>query len=186
MQDGRTHSKPIVYVDLDGVCVDLFGAYYRAFGKPEPRDWTNWLEDFPSDWDYVYELIFENAPTFFRDLREYEWLDVLWETLSNVAEPVILTAGGRPVQCFSDKVVWIRRKFGTNFKDYIITSRKSDLASPGRFLIDDLPQHVKDFSDAGGTGFLFPQPWNQKSPDQQAFIERLPEMILSQMTGRET
>ena len=174
---------PIIYVDLDGVCTDLLGDLYRLFGKnypPErwPRTYHEIEQEFGFDERSFWQEVECRNPDFWSKMSEFPWVEHLFCRLNQFGTVVILTAPSRSKASVAGKIEWIRSRFNASFRDYIITSRKSDLAQSGRYLIDDSPTNVAEFSQAGGYGVLFPQPWNTPDPRPMQFVEDIQSILV--------
>jgi 5'(3')-deoxyribonucleotidase len=170
--------RPIVYVDLDGVCTDLLGDLYRVFAKPfPPPKWPMTYEDIQEQFglgrEEFWAEIDRRAPAFWSGMTEYPWCDELLTTVAEFGQLTVVTSPSSSSAACAGKVEWLLRKFGIDFRDFIITSRRSMLARPGRWLIDDAPEQVTAFNAAGGHGLLFPQPWNLSSGNPRSFITQL-------------
>lgn len=165
----------IVYVDLDGVCADLLGGLYATMGKPYPPAlWPRTNADATAQFRLCGKALWEEVErrneSFWSDLSEYPWFKELWNSLSQVARPVVLTSPSATARSVAGKIEWMRKRFGDSFQDYIITSRKADLSAPNRCLIDDSPENIANFREQGGVGILFPQPWNTPNPNPCRFV----------------
>lgn len=66
-----------------------------------------------------------------------------------------LTRGG-----IDGKIDWIRREIPAYSRRYFVGPEKHPCAGPGKFLLDDRDENVKEFGNAGGCGILVPRPWN--------------------------
>ncbi len=60
------------------------------------------------------------------------------------------------------KIVWLRQRFGPEFKSFLLGSQKYFCAAPGHVLIDDSDKNCKAFEKWGGKAILFPQYWNSR------------------------
>ncbi len=73
----------------------------------------------------------------------------------------LLTSPTEYGDCLAGKHDWILRNMPDFLHDqYLIGPTKSACASEGVVLIDDSPHNTKAFTEAGGSGITFPQPWN--------------------------
>jgi 5'(3')-deoxyribonucleotidase len=78
-------------------------------------------------------------------------------------EVVFCTAPIDDPACTAGKHGFLLDRFGSAFRDYVLTNRKDLLASPNHILIDDALHNVSAFVAKGGQACIFPQPWNTQS-----------------------
>lgn len=156
-----------IYFDLDDVMVDWLGGVARHFGM-----------------EYAYlarridtglkpeEVLNMSRGALFNHLDDEDfWANLspilrvleLWEELSQV-EGIhcrILTATIPKPACLAGKLRWMQEHLGgPPFKKYIITKLKSDLAAPGRLLLDDWEGNTSAFVAEGGEAIHFPAAGN--------------------------
>jgi 5'(3')-deoxyribonucleotidase len=160
----------IVFLDLDGVMVDFTRAAFKVLGCEEKLD--NWppgsyeIEDVAGvSMDAFWDTLDAQGPEFWATLPKLPWADELLKMVGDwVNDPwnqlFIATSPSRAPASAMGKVHWMRDYFGLKFRRYMLGSHKYLLAGPGRVLIDDSDAKVKKFVQFGGTGILFPQPWN--------------------------
>ncbi len=73
----------------------------------------------------------------------------------------ILTKPIEDPSCVAGKVEWIQRFLPNDMKDqYFIGAHKYLCAKEGTLLIDDNEDNINLFRNSGGSGILFPRPWN--------------------------
>ena len=160
-----TLKKPInVFLDLDGVMVDLDSGLHRAIGRGYP---TEILPDFEFK-QYIHQM-YADVVKSSGSLREF-WGNLpamtnYWELfdtiVANHGYPTILTATPKeyPVGCPEDveaaqgKRDWVARRLSANVP--VITTRsnrKQDFIVQGstNILIDDYLANIKRWRDAGG------------------------------------
>lgn len=118
-------AKPIVYIDLDGVIVDLVSEANKE-----------WLEN-EHNYSDLGELI-DNSPTVFANAKPIK--DAVWavKTLINSGEYevyILSTPAWSNIDCWSQKRVWIENHIPELFKRIILTHNKDLLV--GDYLIDD-------------------------------------------------
>lgn len=58
------------------------------------------------------------------------------------------------------KRIWLQRRLGKEFNNFIFTQHKHACAKPDSVLIDDNEENCKRFSEEEGLSICFPQPWN--------------------------
>ena len=165
-----------IYLDLDGVCCDFFGAVFRTMGNGFPPDhWPQRGADLPEVFgmpepEFWYELHRRN-PDLWATMDEFPWFNTLHRGLSAIAPVVFLSAPAVHADSVAGKVRWLQQRFGPLFEDYIITARKADVGRKGRLLVDDDPLVCKEFQRSGGMAIVFPQPWND-APGSPADLVR--------------
>jgi 5' nucleotidase, deoxy (Pyrimidine), cytosolic type C protein (NT5C) len=155
-----------ILLDIDGVLGDFYGQAFRAFNKPMPKTQAEWPERGRKlieaceleSWHHLHTVI----PGFWSEMPLLPGAEELIELVRNHSEPAgrrfnILTSPPVYAPALSDRMQWLNRlKF-----DGAIYCREKDLfAKPGRLLIDDTPQNCDAWQKAGGTAFLWRQPWN--------------------------
>ena len=164
-------TKPEIYLDMDGVCVDFIGAAFSAQGYDAEEMLKRWLEEHPGSlypeaiMDKPAEKFFTHqelhSSDFWANLEPYPWFEKLYEELNRIGHVVFLTAPTGAPGCVSGKHEWLINRFGNDFHDFIFTRHKNRLAHPNAFLVDDMPFNTAPFSERNGHGVLFPQIWNE-------------------------
>lgn len=171
--------KKQIFVDLDGVLVDFVVGAEAFYGKKHNH---------PEDWGFHYEEDWGMSPEeFWTGLDVNFWTNLPWTTdaelilaLVEPYDPVILTAPPLSGGGLVGKVAWIRKNLPAYFKDkrYLIGSGKQYAAHPAALLIDDKEENAEQFTEAGGTGILWPQPWNSNRHLIDTRIEWLQQQLL--------
>ncbi len=139
-------SRPVVYVDMDGVLVD-FDGYVRDFMTSEAR------EKFNGQYDQV-PGIFRRMQPMPGAIEAYGWLHANCDTY------VLSTSPWDSQDAASDKIAWIRRWLPVATKRVILTHCKHLLR--GDVLIDDratngADRFVGELVQFGGTAPLTPR-----------------------------
>ena len=113
--------KEIIYIDMDGVIVDFFGAHAKAL-KLNPHN------KFPQS-EYGFFERLEPMPNAVECIK--------WLIASPKYDVYILTAPSvmNPL-CYTEKRVWIEKHFGMDLVNKLIISPNKGL-SKGDYLIDD-------------------------------------------------
>jgi 5'(3')-deoxyribonucleotidase len=165
--------EPVIYLDLDGVCVDFVNASIQANGFDPDEIARKWSRDFKGEyrvWEVLgilredyWDTIALQGEDFWRDLEAYDWYDQLYGGLCEIAPVIFLSSSTRTPSCLSGKLHWLQDRFGVTFRDFIFTGQKQQLASPAALLVDDYGSNVESFRGAGGHAILFPQVWNQNN-----------------------
>lgn len=179
---------PHLFLDLDGVLADFTRASLRLHnGEHLLENWPVGERDIPKvlgiSRTAYWKQIDSAGQAFWESLEPYPWFDELIALAQETAPFALLTAPSLSPSSLAGKAAWIQKHFpkqnGRIFRDFLITSQKHLLATPGRVLIDDSEAMVQSFQNAGGHGILFPQVWNKhyEVQDSIAFIrDRLGEL----------
>lgn len=159
-----------VYIDLDGVLVDLGKGFLNFFGLEdpykEPRNLGNpdlfWMcrEQLPVDWfehlDFKFWENLEPTPFCF-ELME------LSERLFGEDFIEILSSPFDHVGCHSGKVSWVKKHFPwMRTKRIHLTHEKWRWATDTALLIDDRESNTEMFTKNGGHAYLVPANSNEK------------------------
>jgi len=161
----------IIYLDLDGPMVDWQGGVYKLFGEnPEKTDGMA-HEVLGVSKSEIWKRVYRAGSKWWAELEPTPWARELYDGLQKLGEVVILSSPSHIAAGSSGKVRWMKDFFNGNFRDYILTSRKELLAKPGDILVDDLEKNTTKFTDHGGTGILFPCPWNSARADVDRALE---------------
>lgn len=160
--------KPIVYIDLDGVLSDFVTGIHKAMGVE--YDIHNW--PYPREWDFFSHAPFSfaqaNAKCTSKFWAELPWMedgpDILG-VIQRYALPTDCAILTRPMDhlgSYTGKARWVNKHVPDFSKRLIPTwIDKHELAHPKAVLIDDRPESIAEFREAGGHGILVPRPWNE-------------------------
>lgn len=165
-----------IFVDIDGVLADFIGASFEAHGKKYdeatyPRLEWSIAKVLGITEDQFWERINAEEHTFWPFLHLYPWATELLVSVAPVAPVKLLSSPSRSHYCHSGKRQWVDRHC-PEF-ELILCHSKHFLAAPGRLLIDDNDQNIDRWRARGGTGILFPQPWNSNHElleDRMAYV----------------
>ncbi len=166
-------AREVIYLDMDGVCVDWTTAVFQLLGRAMPAHPTKVPYDFEGMFGLtrtqMWERIDAQGADWWERLPPFEHFYVLLHDLRRLAyglggEVVFLTAPCRTGQSSSPKARWLDRHAGVGNDGYVITRRKELLARPGAVLVDDMPANVEAFRAAGGQAVLFPTQQNDGPP----------------------
>lgn len=156
-----------IYLDMDGVCVDFIGGFGKLIDKPNLyREWprggsTYHLEEaLGIHATTIAEHINKAGTAFWRNLEPHPWFAHLYQLCCNVGETIFLSTPSPYLYAWQGKVEWLRRQFVHDVPVILIRGSKAALAGTNAVLIDDYRKNVGEFINAGGTGILYPQPWN--------------------------
>lgn len=176
----------MIFVDLDGVCVDFIGAALLLHG----RDVEATLADWPNAvWDVstvlgikpaeFWKTIDEAGEDWWATLPAYPWMAPLLEMVAKKDDFIFATSPSRFAGSSSGKVRWMQRTFGRSWRSYMLGEHKHLFAKPGALLIDDNEAACEKFEAHGGKAILFPQPWNSlgRHADPLVFVKQRLEML---------
>lgn len=164
------HYTHNVYLDCDQVFSDFVAGMFRALNFPYAGA-ENW------QWGRNYN-IFDIASVSKEKANKLCTID-FWENLpwtgdgKEILEEVwarfrpnevmLLTKPMEHDDSFTGKAKWVRREIPELHKRMVPTwIEKAEFAFDFNcLLIDDSPDNVEAFTDAGGAAILVPRPWNQ-------------------------
>jgi 5'(3')-deoxyribonucleotidase len=159
-----------IYLDLDGVCVDLNSAAIAAHGLDPQTVLSRWATNHRGEFylhrvlgmekDAFWEHITQLGESFWAEMQPFPWFEELYENLGKSGHVVFCSSATRAPASVSGKLRWLQDRFGYKFKEYVFTTHKDRLAHSDAYLIDDFDLNVDRFRDRGGNGILFPQIWN--------------------------
>jgi 5'(3')-deoxyribonucleotidase len=156
--------KWIIFLDMDGVCVDWHKAAIAAVG----RDYEKTMAEWPKGGDDAAEVFGMDAVSFYAaletrgakhwiEMEEYPGFREFYESLTRLGDVMFLSTPTQDPQCLSGKVKWLQDRFGEDYTEFVFTPKKELLAGPRTILIDDSEEKIQKF---GPNGILFPQRWN--------------------------
>lgn len=99
--------------------------------------------------------------TFWSNLKILPWAKDIYEYLKTKGDVTIVSSPSHDPGCWSDKVTWLKNNLGIEPGDVMLGQKKYLLAGNG-VLIDDSPDNIRKFEEAGGKGILVPAEWNTK------------------------
>jgi hypothetical protein len=144
--------QPILFVDLDGVLVDLAQGLSDIldydFKKIDSKEFTNRY------YEFVDGLTNGELLNFWINLPPTKDYLKIWKKVEHL-QPMILTAvGGSTISC-EGKKAWCKKNLNLNsdrvFCSYN-SSDKQNYASSNSILIDDQSRNIKQFKEKGGHG----------------------------------
>lgn len=157
----------MLFLDMDGILADFHGGICKAHNRPDPfLDPANYgIWNFNDIWKMPtaefyepcgYDFWFGLSPTLEAD-GIVEWaLDTYGQE-----QIAILTAPVRNPGCIEAKRDWMKKHYPKLNNYMIFTAAKDFVAGPGKNLIDDSDKNIDGWIEHGGTGFLWPRPWNR-------------------------
>lgn len=164
-------SKPVLYLDLDGVLVDFVRGALRAHGQYIP---------FPDvRWDFWRQMDGSNGEMteieFWKPMGRSFWEHLPWTPegknflalLEAIAGDriVLLTSPSDNDGAVDGKIAWIKRELPAYTRRFFVGPPKALAASPMKILVDDYGVNVEKFNDEGGRFVLVPRPWNRRFYD---------------------
>ncbi len=173
-----------IYLDMDGVIVNLVDEVLKLHGRSErlhtstcPKG-LHWLEEFlQKPTGEVWSPVNAIGADFWANLPVYPWWESLLDLCRANAECVLLLSKPLNPSSSFGKHQWIERHFGRGYADYSLTPPKFHMAGPGRLLIDDCEENVRQWRNAGGAALLFPQPWNSGRGDSSTVLNEWGRII---------
>lgn len=161
----------ILFFDIDGVLADFVGGALKVHGAASPWD----IEENKGNYNFQ-ELLGLSASKFWEPLEHNFWaeLDPLPEGMavlrlfSAINTTYLSTSPSLSPGCSSGKHEWVNKHLPQHARNLFIGSQKQVFGRiPGAVLIDDCDTNIDKFRDAGGTGILYPQPWNSAHQQMQ-------------------
>lgn len=167
-------NNKIIYLDLDGVFVDLIQGicniheleYDDSLTIPK---YSDWYKSFHKDGKYLTSEEFRKILRSY-DIWEhspgYSWNYDLFKFVKDFAmyhEADLAICSTPPKMALYDahigKLNWLAKQFGFP-QSVLLVENKGVLGHPRAILLDDKDENIAEFTDNGGHGILFPQPWN--------------------------
>ena len=164
-----------VYLDLDGVIVDLVKQVLRHHNKEESDLKPN-VYDLGISLDVNTNEMFSNWGSKVWSLLEPTLeKDSILELISQYYDKrkiIILTKLSNSASA-AGKVSWVKK----HLKDYTfaITNNKCRFANQHALLIDDCDDEVNKFIACGGKAILIPRIWNSGDTDKFPLLTQLEE-----------
>lgn len=166
-----------ILLDMDGVLADFVGGAARLVGF-DPALVTTWefYSSVGETEDSFWKKVSRAGPVFWENLEEYPWAANLITACNITAPTIILSAPSKHRLCKEDSVIgkvrWMSNRWGNEFDDYYLGTKKEFCASPDSVLIDDNDTNCDRFIQAGGRAIIFPQPWNsgRDIPDKVGYV----------------
>lgn len=177
-------SKPIFFLDMDGVLSDFVTGLARLFQRK--------ADDLPRCYCVAtclglsfaeVDRRIQSSPGFWAQLPVFPWAQELVTRLSTKGEVYILSMPwpGQPA-CAMEKMIWLDRKLKFPLDRVILTPHKHLLAGPNRILIDDHDKNCKAWCKAGSVALEFPARHNEFDTLYEAGL-RNPTFLLDHVDG---
>lgn len=122
------------------------------------------------DYDFWAEMPLED------DAKEIYSLAAKKVGVENVE---VLTTPCHSRGCYAGKYSWMTKHFPKIAPRMNLTQSKFLLAAEDRILIDDKPENVMEWCEAGGKGFLYPRPWNSRHKECGNALNLLEEFLIN-------
>ncbi len=167
-----------IYLDMDGVLCDFVGATCKLYGKcPSTVKQWNFFEDWGFDQDRFWAGIDEWEAAFWANLEPYYWTDELIRLVESIDPNYrICTTPSRSHHSYSGKVQWLNKFVNKPHDRVIMVKDKSQLARPGRLLVDDNDATFELWQEEGGEAILWPQPWNNGEASPEVAMDYLEKL----------
>jgi hypothetical protein len=140
-----------IFLDMDGVIADFEGRYFSRYGV-EPasnRDRKEWSNNWK---DFIETKQFETLDWWPEGQELIAYLDTL-----NIPVEILSSSGGHlnHLSVESQKVKWLKER-NINYSVNIVPGRglKRNYADGNKIMIDDTPDVIVGFNEAGGNGIL--------------------------------
>lgn len=192
-----------IFLDMDGVLTDFVGAALKLHGIDMKwrTDWPPGVRDIVKainldrkrrdepemTQDDFWGRINDTGADWWESIPAYEGAVDLYQALVKDAPVTILTSPSLDAGGASGKVRWLQNRFGTGFRDYVLTHMKQHCAGPGKVLIDDFEKQCNAFCDDGGMAVLYPRPWNANrahARECRTYTVNMIHRIQDNMTGK--
>lgn len=153
------NSKPIIYLDMDGVIADFFGGVEKMFGVKHWKELTSKLSGGELKQEVIDKI---TGSDFFSTLPKFSTADSLIQLIKSATggDFSILTSPliGDHENSANQKKIWINRNIEQP-KEVIVSGRKEKWAKQKdgtpNILIDDRPVNIERWKAKGGFGILY-------------------------------
>ncbi len=169
----------IIYLDMDGVCTDFIGSVTKLFNHESL--YSTWP---PGVWCVaermgisIHDLnlkVEQAGISFWADMDQYTYYKELWNMLKPYGRIVFLSTPGIWTGAPTGKLLWLQKRLGVNFDDWIFTQHKDLVHKSNAILIDDNPDNCAMFPNS----ILFPQPWNSNIWNRMNRVEYVEEKLV--------
>jgi hypothetical protein len=132
-----------IYCDMDGVLVDFHKGYEQLTGVKIHAftDKLDWEAIKRAGYDFWFKLEWKpDGKDLWKYIKKYK--------------PIILSAPSREDESRVGKHDWVKRELPNTQLILRSMNNKKEFASPNSILIDDTPQNVDQWNEAGGIGIL--------------------------------
>jgi hypothetical protein len=150
-----------IFLDMDGVIYNWMESGCKLFNvNTDDQDTRKILKKYHDgleviiDKQKVFQTVEEAGSSFWENLNLYPWSKKLYSSLCDIAPVTILTSPGMWSHAYAGKIAALKRDF--NINHLILAKNKYLVASPNTLLIDDKKKNIKEFRDASGWGWVWP------------------------------
>jgi len=144
-EENNMKEKYKIFVDMDSVLVDFNKGYSKLTGI----DMTGEFRDDDEFWDPINRAGYD----FWINLQWMPDGKKLWNYVSKY-NPEILSAPSRQDDSRVGKHAWIKREIPGAHLILRTAKNKKEFACPHCILIDDRPQNIESWKEAGGIAIL--------------------------------
>ena len=163
-----------IFLDMDGVLVDLIPAMLKHHGK-KVTSWPKGEYDIAKVVD-IFDF-WSAIEDVYMDAKLSRYGYKLLDFCKSHASTTILSD---PFSIPDTKRRWLRYYLPTFDADkaiFLSADKKARLACPDALLIDDSEQNCADWRDAGGVAYCWPQPWNYGIVDVEESFRFLTNLL---------
>jgi phosphopantetheine adenylyltransferase len=158
-EDDMPKSKPIIYLDMDGVIADFFGGVEKMFGVNHWKELTSKLSGGELKQEVIDKI---TGSDFFATLPKFPTADSLIQLIKSATDGKfsILTSPliGDHENSAIQKKIWISKNIEKP-EEVIVSGRKEKWAKQKdgtpNILIDDRPINIERWKAKGGFGILY-------------------------------
>lgn len=178
-----------IYLDMDGVLVDLVGEAFKLYNINDPKareEVVHWgaMPEAISKYGnkHVSTQDFWKSITcvgtkFWSNMSWLPWGKELYQWCNEQYPTVLMSKPTSHPTSAAGKMEWINKNI-PSAKRFALTSCKHHMAHPGAVLIDDSEDNIEKFVAHGGKGILFPGTWNRLgTPDPSRVMSMIKEEI---------
>lgn len=149
--------QPIVFVDLDGVLVDLVGGLENQLDKKFEIETKQGRQEFTFEFHkFASNTTNWQLSQFWSKLPPTKDCEQIWKAVK-AYKPLFLSSVAGYIPAIYGKELWCRNNLGIDSDRVILVSHSEDkqkYASKMSILIDDYDKNVSQFKSAGGQGIL--------------------------------
>jgi 5'(3')-deoxyribonucleotidase len=162
--------KPILGVDIDGVCADFVGKCLVRVSEESQENFKKGLIDVELD-DIISRVV--NDPIFYLDLPVIRDAQSSVLALSEFYDIWYITS--RPINLLLETLCWLRDNKFPNYENIYHSTDKglSCIALGVVAMVEDQVKYAEGIATWGTKVWLFEQPYNRKVELKSPMIERV-------------